>query len=213
MLIRLILCTLILIGSQLSYGQDYAKIEYIKKENLVYLKAKNITEKDYEFKFELTLDNLKVVDMIEKIKIPAGEEKEFAILEPIDKSKKWTYNYKYWHYRYFEGGVFKQIAKSLGLSEEEADNSIIVFDKDNCSRCDRTLNYLESRKIKHHVLNVNEDIENSTMMNYYVAEFGLNLTTITTPMILMGGTVNFNISDLDGFLFKMKKFAKEKGLN
>ena len=212
MLIRSILFSLILVSFNLSYAQDHLKIEYIKKENLVYLKAKNITEKDYEFKFELTLDNLKVMDMIEKVKIPAGEEREFAVLEPIDRSKRWSYNYKYWYYRYFKEGVFKEIAKTLDLTEVEAENSIIVFDKDGCSRCDKTLNYLEARKIKHHILNLDEDRENAALMHGYISELGLNLTTITTPMILMGGSVNFNISNLDAFLLKMKKFAKEKGL-
>ncbi|MFT6053326.1 MAG: glutaredoxin [Roseivirga sp.] len=214
MIKRLPLYTLLfLFGSYgLSSAQNYVKVEHIKKENIIYLTANNTTEKDYEYKFEFTLENLKMVDMIEKIKIPAGEARPFAILALTDQSKSWKFNYKYWHYRYFEGGIFKEIAKTLQLSIEEAENSIIVFDKDGCSRCDKTLNYLESKKIKHHVLNITENKDNAQMMNGYASELGLNLTTITTPMILMGGTINFNISDLDGFLFKMKKFAKEKGL-
>jgi glutaredoxin len=193
-------------------AQNIVEISRKISSDLIYLSAKNITNNDYDFKFELILKNLKVVDFLENVKIPAGEDLQIAILAPIDFTKKWNYSTKYKYLRYFEKGAFATIADKLELTLDEAKNSIIVFDKDGCPRCDKTLDYLDSKKIKHHILDITEDGDNTDLMFSYVTELGLNITTISTPMVLMGGNTFFNISNLDGFLLDMKKFAKEKGL-
>ena len=107
--------------------------------------------------------------------------------------------------------MLKATADKLNISLEEAKQAIIVFDKEGCSRCNRTLDYLARKKIPHFILNITKDKESDELMSGFVLETNLNLATVTTPLIVMGGDIHFNISNLDAFMNEMRKFNKKKG--
>lgn len=205
---------LMAVNSILCFAQDAkVKVSYEREGNFILLYAENITEKDIDYRFEFELTNLKKVEGGELVQIRSQEKVPFLGLEIVDPSKKWRYNYKYWYNVYYPDGAMKATAEMLNLSEEDAAKSIIVFDKDGCSRCDKTLEYLERKKIPHHVLNISESEDNRDLMWGFVHELKLNITTVNTPMVLMGENVHFNINNLDSFMYEMKKFNKKRRNN
>ena len=186
------------------------KVTYQKADNFLLLTAENLTDKDYEFKFDFDLQNLKKVEGGELIKLKAKESAAFIGFELIDNNKRWYYNYTYWTFAFYPDGVLQATANSLGISLEEAQNSIIVFDKDGCSRCDRTLDYLSKKRIPHQIIDITTNGDNNDLMFGFLKENNLNLSTVTTPMVVMGGDVHFNINNLDSFMYEMKKFNKKR---
>lgn len=189
---------------------ERVKVTYQKADNFVLLTAENLTDKDYEFKFDFDLQNLKKVEGGELIKLKAKESAAFIGFELIDNNKRWYYNYTYWTFAHYDEGVMQATANSLGISKEEAENSIIVFDLDGCPRCDRTLDYLDKKKIPHHILDITSNDDNNDLMLAFVRELGINMTSVTTPMVVMGGDVHFNINNLDSFMYEMKKYNKKR---
>ena len=66
---------------------ERVKVTYQKADNFVLLTAENLTDKDYEFKFDFDLQNLKKVEGWELIKLKAKESAAFIGFELIDNNK------------------------------------------------------------------------------------------------------------------------------
>lgn len=194
----------------LLYGQAKVKITHQIDDTELTLIAENIADQDFIFRFKFSVLELEEIDIKKKVSIPSGESQPVARYKI--KNIGWSYNYSYKYQRYFSEGTMNVIASKLEMTTEEALNSIVVFDRDDCYRCQQTLEYLEAKKIKHHVLNISEDEENRQLMWACVYDLGYNLSTLRPPMIILGGKTRFNIKDYRAIFKEMRLFAKEKGL-
>lgn len=207
-----ILSLLIFLGpfSSQERPEQTVKVTYKKDMNVVTLMAENITEKNYKYTFNFALQNLKVIEGSEIIEIKAKDTVAFIRFEIIDAKRAWRYDFNYNYVRFYPEGAMAEIAKKLDIEEEVAAKSIIVFDKDGCTRCDRTLDFLKRKKIPHYVLNISEDKENSELMFGYVNDVGLVMGSITTPMVIIEEKAHFNIQNLDGFIQNLRKYRVKK---
>ncbi|OEK02264.1 hypothetical protein BFP97_12375 [Roseivirga sp. 4D4] len=187
-----------------------ADVKFERVGNHVILTAENVGSKNYSYTFNFALQNLKKVEGSEKVEIPIKEKVSFIKFEIVDPQRPWRYDYNYNYTRYYPNGAMADIAQKLNIDESIAANSIIVFDKDGCSRCDRTLDYLKRKKIPHYVLDISEDPENKELMFGYVNDVGLVLGTITTPMVIVESKANFNIQNLDAFIYSLKKYRVKR---
>lgn len=194
----------------LLYGQAKVKITHQIDDDELILMAENISDQDFRFGFTFSVLELEEIELKKKIRIPAGESRSIARYKIKDIG--WSYNYRYKYQRYFSEGTLNTIASKLDITPEEARNSIIVFDRDECYNCDRITEYLEAKKIKHHVLNILEDKENKDLMWACVYDLGYNLSSIRAPLIIIGGKTRFNIKDFRALFKSIRLFAKEKGL-
>lgn len=194
----------------LLFGQAKVKITHQIDDDELILMAENIADQDFQFRFSFSVVELEEIALKKKIRIPSGESRQVARYKIKDIG--WSYNYRYKYQRYFYEGTMNAIASKLKINPEEAMNSIIVFDRDDCYNCDRITEYLEAKKIEHHVLNILEDKENEELMWACVYDLGYNLSSIRAPLVVIGGKTRFNIKDFRALFKSMRLFAKEKGL-
>lgn len=191
----------------LAQTQDI-KVTHSQSRDSVHLIMENQSHKDLEIKIELKLTNQKGYSKALVKTLKSGESMPLISLGTI-RGKRWTYNYTYWTKRVYSEGKVAEAARLLQLSKEDVENALLVFDKDGCSRCDRTLAYLKKKKIPHSILNITESDDSSDLMYRYLYDAGFNAAVVTTPVIVIKGEVHYSIPNLEYFVGTLKRRLKK----
>lgn len=84
-------------------------------------------------------------------------------------------------------------------------DGVIIFDKNECSRCEQTILYCVENNIDFKLLNISENEKNEILMWQVLEAVGYKGETVQTPLILVNGEVTYNHEDLDGFLKTLKE--------
>ena len=174
---------------------DEIKIIESTENNFVILSAQNISDVPQNVTLKLTTskglrDNKRPVTK----KVGVGET---VVLKKITKTRG-PYQYSYSlsnSIAITEGKTIESVtSKGIDLSK-----GIIVFSKDDCPRCNYTLNYLSEKDIPFKLLDISEPGDNNQLMWKVLRENGVT-KTITTPMIFVNGKLTHSHEDLKGFL-------------
>jgi len=203
-------CLLLTVVSSMAKAQTKdIELSYTKKADSVYISMTNNTEKDLRVKVELKVTNLTGYRFPISKSVDGGQTVPLITLGTVPL-KGWTYNYSYWTKREYKEGKFGEAARLLDKTQDEIKNSILVFDKDGCSRCDRTLAYFEQKKVPHHVLNISESQDSDDLMFRYLLDAGFNASVVTTPVLVVDGKVHYSIPNLDFFMNDLRKKFKKR---
>jgi glutaredoxin len=188
------------------------EVKYRKSADQVILTATNNTKYDLELTFSLEVKNLKgYKEPITKVIKSNFSEDIFTLTS--SPGKKWSYNYKYFKKIIFNDDLATVVAKKLEIPKEEIENGILIFDKEGCTRCDYTIESLNSKKIPFKVLNITKDRESADIMYQYLSKAGFNLSRVTTPVVIVSGKPHYNIQNLETFVQGLKKYKKETRAN
>ena len=142
--------------------------------------------------------------------VPAGKRIEFLVLR---FNGKYSYNYSY---------RSKSVAtESQEVSWEEkirpfefkkndkVSKGIVVFSKDGCSACRRTMDFFIKNKIDFNFINISKSDENRSLMWKLIREKNKKITRVPTPVVLVEGRLHHSFKDLNKFLKKLnKKYGK-----
>ncbi len=80
---------------------------------------------------------------------------------------------------------------------------IVVFDKSDCPRCQRSTAYLVENNIKFKLLNITDNKENKELMWSLLRAEGVT-KNIVTPVFLVDGKLSHSHEDLNTFLESLK---------
>ena len=82
---------------------------------------------------------------------------------------------------------------------------IVIFDKNECSRCERTIAYCIENNLDFKLLNISGSEDNAILMWQLLEQMGYEEETVQTPVIIVNGKVTYNHEDLDLFLEALPK--------
>jgi pathogenesis-related protein 1 len=90
---------------------------------------------------------------------------------------------------------FLLVGTNSGISQK-----IEVYTMEGCGRCAYTIEYLNEKNIQYTEFSTSNDENNSKMWNILYATNKYKGGSITMPVVVINGEVNYNIKDLKGFL-------------
>lgn len=194
---------LLVLLPHMSFSQEKeVAVSYALTKDSVVFYLKNNMQKQVEITLNLNVTNLRGHNNAPMTRVVAAADSvRLIMLAPVPNAR-WSYKYTYM--RHYDGDKEAKAIDLLGTTKEEFDSSVLVFDKNGCSRCDRTLAYLDENKVPHHILNISADERNRDLMYQYLIEQGFNASVVTTPVIVIKGKVYYDIPNLSQFLKKIK---------
>ncbi|MEP0263221.1 conjugal transfer protein TraF [Dokdonia sp.] len=125
-------------------------------------------------------------------------------------SIKGSYSYSY-STSYKKSKKTKKELQDIAQKKKEAvlkdlakiNTGIVVFDKSDCPRCQRSTAYLLDNNIKFKLLDVSSNNENNRLMWSLLRAEGVT-KEILTPVFLVDGKLSYSHEDLNGFLKSLK---------
>lgn len=81
---------------------------------------------------------------------------------------------------------------------------VVIFDKDECSRCEQTILFCAENDIDFKLLNISESQDNAGLMWQLLEAVGYEEENVQTPVIIVRGKVTYNHEDLGEFLKALK---------
>ena len=94
----------------------------------------------------------------------------------------------------------KLIQKNFNVDGVTINQGIVVFEKDECSRCMATIAFLKKNNISHQVLNISANTFYNQLMWELLSLNGVYEIKVQTPIILVDGEISHSHKDLMAFL-------------
>ena len=184
---------------------DVLEISVDEKDNILVFKGQNNSDKAIEATLQLKdISGLRASTRPQTVTIEAEESKTITTA-----AIKGEYSYQY-------NSNYKVVEKALPQRSlitqnkyplenlEEINNGIVVFDKTDCPRCNRTVSFLSENKIPFKTIDIRKNKKGLALMNKLLIEDG-NESNFTTPVILVNGEISYSHENLEDFLSSFLK--------
>jgi len=223
-----LLLIIFLLPSSIIGQKNMIEIIEEKQGSNIIVKAKNLSTSEIQLSLELTSKGfgLKSKEVF-KEKLGSKQTKTIVNLVP-QANKSWSYNIATSYSTISnlptvtetkEREIHKT-TKDVQLENQEAPvqvstleklynkDDIVVYTKDKCGRCHRTVNMLKSNKIPFKERNMSKNKKYHQEISALLMENGFEGGTFSTPAIIVDTELHYNIKDLEGFVSEL--IAKEK---
>lgn len=190
------------------FAQSNPEIEVFQKPNeeSIIISIKNISDEQKEI--NLNIDGkgtCKIIKSPITKLVKSGDEVTFITLTPY-KGKKLDYSISY-------SVKSKPTAQELNTFQKKIDSKtisqatdfssgLIIFGKDGCPRCNKTLKYLIKNNIDFKYINTSKSIDLNSLMWEMLKEEGAK-DNITMPVIVNKGKLTHTHKNLEEFLTKI----------
>ena len=91
------------------------------------------------------------------------------------------------------------------LDEPIKVESLVIYGKANCGRCDFVTKSLRNKKINYKEYNIEKNETRNKEVWLMLRDAGFDGNQIITPIVLLNGTLYYNIGDLIDFVDKLEK--------
>lgn len=202
-----------------AFAQDVVVESSCEGDQMV-LTATNNENDDYRISVELETKGygLKRIEKVESV-VPGGESIEIGRYK-VKRKKSASFSYKY-AFQKMRSNSNSQSPKTMGaqtgakeedakmevseivesdLEGSELEEGLIVFSKNRCGRCARTVEFLRSNHIPFTDKNISDNPEDKEQMTKLMFSNGFEGGRFTTPVIVVDGKVHYNIKNLGRFL-------------
>lgn len=223
-----LLLSIFLLPSSIIGQKNMLEIIEEKQGDNIIIKAKNLSTSEIQLTLELTSKGfgLKSKEVFEE-KLGSKQTKTIVKLIP-QANKSWSYNIATSYTTISnlpavsttqERELHKD-TKDVQLKNQEATaqistleklynkDDIVVYTKDKCGRCHRTVNMLKSSKIPFKERNMSKNKKYHQEISTLLMENGFEGGAFSTPAIIVDSELHYNIRDLEGFVSEL--IAKEK---
>ncbi len=220
------LISLMILGSivllPLSIVGQKNMIEIIEEkdgQNII-VKAKNLSDAEIQLSLELTSKGfgLKSKEVFNE-KLASKQTKTIVKLIP-QANKSWSYNISSSYKLIMDSPrVSKTQETSLGKNHSDIEhkqsansaqvntiatlydkNDIVVYTKNKCGRCHRTIDILKTGNISYKERNIEKNKKYHQEISTLLMENGFEGGSFSTPAIILNGKLHYNIKDLDSFV-------------
>lgn len=200
---KTLLFTLALLFAVLSsFAQEHVKILKTQIDGGTKIYAKNLSENEVNLSitFELVNANMDKQQPVEA-SIPANDSILVTTIQQTNKNEKWSYKIQYSYTIKTPKLATTDILEhpSIQAATIIDTNTLVVFTKNGCGRCNLTINHLNSNNIKYTEYNTSNDANNLALWKTLEAA-GFEGNTIKMPVIISNNETFYNIKDLVGFL-------------
>jgi glutaredoxin len=103
-----------------------------------------------------------------------------------------------------DGSIIEK-EESASITMDELNKGITLFSKDGCGRCTFAAKYLTENKIVYKEVNISKNKADQRVMWEVLEKAGMQGTSVQTPVIVVDGKVNYQVSDLQSFLVGLKR--------
>lgn len=205
MKIKSLQIALFLLINFISFAQD-KEVEVVA--NLIdgnyVVSAKNNSNERKEVK--ITLDGTGKTDAPMVKLVNKGETLEFITIKPVNgKLPKFSYSSSWKAKPTDEELALKddKLKTRIGLVNDDLSKGIVIFTKEGCPRCEKTINYLLEKDYNFKYYNTSASTEINQLMWKKIEEKKAS-DKITMPVILVNGKLSHSHADLTAFLKTLK---------
>lgn len=165
------------------------------------ISAKNNSDERKEIKIFVTSTEFKVGPPVVKL-VNKGETADFITVKPVKgKMPKFSYGSSFVSKPTDEELAVKndKLKSHIGLATDDLSKGVVIFTKDGCPRCERTLNHLLKKDSNFKFYNTSESPEMNQLMWKTIKEKKAS-EKITMPVVLVNGKLSHSHADLEAFL-------------
>lgn len=218
-----LLASIMLIPTNIFGQKNMIEIIEEKQGDKIIVKAKNLSSAEIQLSLELTSKGfgLKSKEVFEE-KIAPKQTQTIVKLIP-QANKSWSYNIST-SYKTLSNTPAASKTQERNLEKNAADvadnnqkglaqestieklydkDDIVIYTKDKCGRCHRTITMLKASNIPFKERNITKNKKYHQEISTLLMENDFPGGAFTTPAIISGSELHYNIKDLESFVSEL----------
>lgn len=203
-MIKKILFVLIVVISFTPLFSQERPIEIVEetKANRLFLYALNKNEQDLDVSITVEGTNFRQSKTVPRaVRVPAAS-KVMLINLMVDRGKKANYTYKL---VVSDSLSRRAMRKEFEPIKIEPKKKVIVYIPENCSSCDSLVSSLNKSNYLYTTYSFSEKPELKAQLAPLFVNTTVNIDSVTTPIISLGGVLHVKIEDYEQLLEELNK--------